>query len=102
MDKILIDPNYCSREEYKELTDYLESNSWSFEHLDNDENDSSIIKSSLGLLIETAEDLVKQMPQKGNTSDKCQRVNLQEKLNKFQYAVNGIEDEDLKEEKEDK
>lgn len=34
MKKIIIDPHYCSREEYEELTEYLTSKSWDFKILD--------------------------------------------------------------------
>lgn len=30
MKKILINPHYCSREEYKELIDYLEEKCWDY------------------------------------------------------------------------
>ena len=33
MDKILIDPMHCSREEYVDLIDYLEDNYWSFKKI---------------------------------------------------------------------
>jgi len=34
MDKIIIDPHYCSREEYAELIKYLEDNCWDFRKVD--------------------------------------------------------------------
>jgi len=30
MNKIIIDPHYCSREEYEELKKYLKNNCWDF------------------------------------------------------------------------
>jgi len=46
-------------------------------------------------LIDQLEDLIQQLPQKGDTSDTCQRVTLQQALNEFSYTVNGTEQEDL-------
>lgn len=31
MQKVTIDPHYCSREEYQELLDYLKNNCWDYE-----------------------------------------------------------------------
>ena len=51
-------------------------------------------------LLSQLEDIVHQMPQKGNTSEECQRVTLQIAINDVYYAVAGttekdfIEDED--------
>lgn len=39
MKKIIIDPHYCSREEYAELLFYLKENNWDF-HIQ--ESDSSV------------------------------------------------------------
>ena len=40
--KIIIDPHYCSKEEYQELKDYLTDNSWDWKDIskenDNDTN----------------------------------------------------------------
>lgn len=30
MDRIIIDPHYCSREDYNELLEYLKENYWDF------------------------------------------------------------------------
>lgn len=30
MQKVTIDPHYCSREEYQELLDYLKNNCWDY------------------------------------------------------------------------
>lgn len=37
MDKIIINPHNCSREEFKELIDYLENNCWDYRIIENDE-----------------------------------------------------------------
>ena len=42
------------------------------------------------------EDLLKPMPQKGDTPYECQKLNLLDALKKFEHCVNGIEDEDFK------
>lgn len=33
MNKIIIDPHYCSREEYQELKDYLEEKCWDWQEV---------------------------------------------------------------------
>lgn len=45
--------------------------------------------------LEKIQDLINKMPQKGNTSSECQRVNLQILLNDFEAGVNGTEQKDL-------
>lgn len=37
MNKIIIDPHYCSREEYQELKDYLNNESWDWKTIENEE-----------------------------------------------------------------
>lgn len=37
MDKILIDPHYCSQDEYQTLIDYLKRNTWDFHFIENKE-----------------------------------------------------------------
>ena len=51
-------------------------------------------------LISQFEDLIHQMPQKGDKSTECQRVTLQVKLNELSYAVNGTEQKDLEEDED--
>jgi frataxin-like iron-binding protein CyaY len=52
-------------------------------------------------LLSQMEDLIHELPQKGDTSTECQRTNLQQNLNELYYAVNGTEAEDLIEDPED-
>lgn len=52
-------------------------------------------KTKAASLISQFEDLLQQMPQKGNTSTKCQRVNLQQHVNELSFCVNGVEDSDF-------
>jgi 23S rRNA A2030 N6-methylase RlmJ len=33
MEKIMIDPHFCSREEYNELIDYLKEKCWDFKKI---------------------------------------------------------------------
>ncbi len=40
MDKILIDPHFCSREEHQLLLDYLNDNNWDFQFIENREKES--------------------------------------------------------------
>lgn len=46
-------------------------------------------------LISEIEKLIQQMPQKGNTQSECQKLTLQQTINEFSYAVNGVEDSDF-------
>jgi len=46
-------------------------------------------------LLESFEDLLKRIPQKGNTSDTCQKATIQTALNNLVHAVNGLTDEDF-------
>lgn len=46
-------------------------------------------------LLEQVEDLIHTMPQKGNTSSECQRLCLQQCLNRLWCALNGTTQEDL-------
>lgn len=48
-------------------------------------------------LLGQLETLIHKLPQKGNTSDECQRVTLQIAINEVQYAINGTTEADLKE-----
>lgn len=41
------------------------------------------------------------MPQKGDKSTDCQRVYLQQQINEVYYAINGITEEDLNQNKDD-
>ena len=52
-------------------------------------------------LLSQLEDLIHELPQKGNSSTECQRMNLQQCLNELSYAVNGTEAEDLVEDPEE-
>lgn len=46
-------------------------------------------------LLGQLEELIQQLPQKGNTCNECQRTCLQQAVNEVYYAVNGTEEEDL-------
>ena len=46
-------------------------------------------------LIEEIEDLISEMPYKGDSETKSQKIYLINQLNQFHYAVNGIEEEDF-------
>lgn len=47
-------------------------------------------------ILEKLENHIQKMPQKGNKSTDCQRTYLQQQINEVYYAINGIEEEDLK------
>ncbi len=38
MNKIIIDPHHCSREEYQELKDYLTRKTWDWQEISSGEN----------------------------------------------------------------
>lgn len=95
MNKIVINPHNCSREEYNELLEYLEEKCWDFFKLKKNTNKAETIKDTFGKIIDLAEDVIEVIPQKGNTSSDCQKINLQRALNEFSYVVNGIETGDL-------
>ncbi len=46
-------------------------------------------------LIESLEDLVHNLPQKGDRPSECRRLTLLQALYEFHYAVNGTEQQDL-------
>ena len=39
MNKLVIDPHYCSREDYKTLIDYLDENHWDYKIIEEPDND---------------------------------------------------------------
>ena len=41
------------------------------------------------------EKLIQQMPQKGDKSEHCQRLCIQQTINQVYYAINGTKQEDL-------
>ena len=47
-------------------------------------------------LLGKLEEHIHKMPQKGLTSNDCQRTYIQQKINEVSYAINGIEKDDLK------
>lgn len=46
-------------------------------------------------LVEQLENLIQEMPQKGNTSEECQRITLQIAINEVSYAISGTEESDF-------
>jgi len=52
-------------------------------------------------ILEKLENHIQKMPQKGNKSTDCQRTYLQQQINEVYYAINGIEEEDLKQNKDE-
>lgn len=47
-------------------------------------------------LLGKLEEHIHKMPQKGLSSNDCQRTYIQQKINEVSYAINGIEEDDLK------
>jgi len=47
-------------------------------------------------IINRFQQLIDELPQKGDTSEDSQKVCLQQRLNELQYAVNGTRESDLK------
>ena len=94
--KIIIDPKNCSREDFQELIDYLEEKCWDHSVIEKQTESLPKLKNDFEKVIDLAEDLIHQLPQKGDTSNDCQRVALQCAIDEFSYTVNGIEKKDLK------
>ena len=46
-------------------------------------------------LISQIEDIISEMPYKGDSEKQSQKIYLTNQLNQFSYAVNGVEDEDF-------
>ncbi len=46
-------------------------------------------------LIDKIQDLINQMPYKGDTQSDSQKICLTHQLNEFYYTVNGVEDSDF-------
>jgi len=57
--------------------------------------DLSTFKMEMDYLCSQIEDLINEMPYKGNKEEDSQKVCLQNALNKLQQAVNGCEEEDF-------
>lgn len=57
--------------------------------------DATEFKEKAEDLLSQMEDLVHQMPQKGDTSSECQRMTLQIAVNEAYYAVAGTTDKDF-------
>ena len=53
-------------------------------------------KTQTEVLIDKFQDLINELPQKGNKSTECQRVCLQQHLNELESAVTGTEVSDMK------
>jgi hypothetical protein len=47
-------------------------------------------------LLEKLEEHIHKMPTKGNSSSDCQRTYLQQQINEVSYTINGIIEDDLK------
>ena len=58
-------------------------------------------KSKAEDLLGQLETLIQTMPQKGDKSTDCQRTYLQQQINEVYYAINGIEEEDLNQNKDE-
>lgn len=52
-------------------------------------------KTDCDLLLDQLEDIILQMPSKGDTAEFCQRTDLLNKLLQLRYSVNGTIQEDL-------
>jgi len=96
MKKIIINPHNCSRKEYKTLITYLNNDCWDFYQLNNNTKKLKKLKAAFLGIIDLAEDIIHQMPHKGDKCSDSQRICLQQAINEFSYTVNGIEKSDLK------
>lgn len=53
-------------------------------------------KKRIEALIEKIEDLIDEMPYRGDSEKESQKVYLLNQLNEFSYAVNGVKESDFK------
>jgi hypothetical protein len=53
-------------------------------------------------LLGKLEEHIYKMPTKGNSSSDCQRTYLQQQINEVSYAINGIVENDLNQNKDEK
>lgn len=97
MNKIIINPQNYSVEEYEKLQEYLSNTSLDHTELKSDTNNLLELKVTLYSIIALAEEVIDQLPQKGDKCSDCQRMCLQQAINEFSYVVNGIEESDLEE-----
>lgn len=58
-------------------------------------------KSEMRSHIDAAQELIDAMPHKGDTCSTSQKMCLQQALNELEYAVNGTEQSDLKEDEDE-
>lgn len=58
-------------------------------------------KTRIEALISQIEDIIEEMPQKGDKCEDCQKIYLTQTLNEFSYTVNGVEESDFQEDKDD-
>ena len=54
-------------------------------------------KEKAELLVDEFQQLIEELPQKGDTTNECQRLTLQLRLNQLESAVTGTEEADMKE-----
>jgi len=52
-------------------------------------------KNKVEYLISQIEDVISEMPYKGDSENESQKIYLTNQLNQFSYAVNGVEDSDF-------
>ena len=53
-------------------------------------------KNKVETLVSEIEDIINEMPYKGDSETESQKIYLTNRLDQFSYAVNGVEDEDFK------
>jgi len=95
MNKIIINPHHCSKEEYAELKEYLNNKAWDYKEIKTDKDKVGEFKNTLHGIIGLFEDLVHLMPQKGDISEDCQRTGILYAVSQLSATVNGIEPEDM-------
>jgi len=93
MDKILINPHDCHRDEYGEILKYLQSNSWDYEKLGT--ANFLELKASLNSLSSELHKIVEALPTKGLKSEGCQKTNILNSILTLEHCINGLEEEDF-------
>ena len=95
MNKIILDIENCSIEEYRDVLLCLDKSSIGFTKLTTNGTNLSELKNCFDNIIELAEELIHKLPEKGLKCSDCQRMCLQNSILEFSYLVNGIEESDL-------
>ena len=95
MDTIIINTHNCSEEEFEQLREYLDEQHWDYSQVGT-RNNLDLVKYSFATAIDLLRSLLeKNVPQKGDKSEDCQKLCIQNALSELEATVTGLEKEDL-------